>query len=122
MPREGAGHVAAVCEPVTQRLAKIAGVRKGRVLETLWGGPQEHLVVAFPSGFPCVGGVKPASILGAAVSPARGQRGHTRHGTRGFQQGELMACRCGCLGRWALTKGSGFERCVGGLCSGAGLL
>lgn len=115
----GRGHRCQCGEPVTQRPAKIAGVRKGRVLETLWGWPQEHLVVAFPVGAPLHQRVKQTPALGAAVTlqPEAGRDARVTEQVDFSRESSRPQCRC--LGRRGLTKGSGLSRVRGGCALGA---
>lgn len=105
------GHRCQCGEPITQRPAKIAGVRKGRVLEMLWGWPQEHLVVAFPIGAPLHRRVKQTPAFGAAVTLQLEAGGDTHVTEQVDFSRESSRPQCRCLGRWGLTKGSGFS-CV----------
>lgn len=116
--RGGQGHRCQCAEPVTQRLAKIAGVRKGRVLETLWGWPQEHLVVAFPIGVPPCRRVKQTPASGAAVTLQPEARGDTRVTEQVDFSRESSRPAVQVSREAGLNKGLWVQRCVVGLCSG----
>lgn len=112
--RGGQGHRCQCAEPVTQRLAKIAGVRKGRVLETLWGWPQEHLVVAFPIGVPLRRRVKQTPASGAAVTLQPEARGDTRVTEHVDFSRESSWPAVRVSREVGLNKGLWVQRCVGG--------